>query len=1296
MLKTMMKSQTTKRKANKLISLLLSVVFAFSLFPLTAFALEGGDSAETPYEIGTADELMEFAQKVNDGETEAYAVLTADIDLSGKEWTGIATGNPYTGVFDGKGFSIKNLTGSESLFKFNNGTIKNVQLVNVNIAREGGNLGAVVGKNEGTVFNCVSSGVVNSIDDWSVGGLVGWNHKGTIAGCMSSCTVFGRTAGGLIGSSSGIGGTNGSAIACVYMGTCLNPIEGDQVYTTRTNVFYRSSDGSWKNQNKVSVEAETAFSTVNRYIKEKGGSILFAPDGTTYPAASLTFYDYDEDTNSLVWSYTDKPYTELTADYLDTHNNTLSAGWYLVTGALATDNRVVVSGDVRLVLADAADFKANAGIDVSGSSSFTVYAQSIGADMGSLTATAAEATGDAGIGSSNGQTAGAITINGGKITATGGSRSEQKESVIPGEYDEIVYTGAGIGGGEKSACSTITINGGDVTASTKGGGFWSNECNSAAIGNGGQNRMDIWYDETPVGTIVINGGSVNATGMWWGAGIGGGDAMPIDTVTIHGGTVYAESDSSAGIGNGGAGDGGTITITGGTINAVSESACGIGGGYISDIEKVVITGGDITATSDRGAGIGSCAYQTTAQVVISGGRVTATSNKGDGIGMGATFRDDLVDFSTGTDGDAVIFASSIADQTGKDSWNGLIFVDNNGKIYGDSYTVEDGLTIPSDKILTIENGKTMIIPDGVTFDFAGEIRLDKGGQYTGTLPSGVKVTYQIQWDTDGDGTVDDTTYVPIGQTPSHADGEKASTAEEVYTFSGWDPELVALTETNLFPVYTAQFTELPQLYEVTLPTGEGFAVQYEGSTAVEYGKTFTFTVSVEKGYFAGENFAVKADGKSLTPNANGSYTVTVSGNVTITVEGIEQDAVMPVISGVTDGGTYYVTQSVTVTDDHLQSVTLNGVPVTDSTFTLEGNKSETYIIVAIDQAGNETRYTVTMKPASTLAQPIEGLTVSNVTSADKADIEAVKAQVAAVDTASATEAEKAALREIADTCDMLLERLEQASQAVNNETINKVEDITSDTVKPEDKDDLLAAKEKLEEALENFGGNYTQEEKGALEEKLEQIDSALDSIEKVEKLESDIAALPETAEPDDLETGALINSVKEQYDALTEHEKSMVSEQMKQKLEVLIADLTDYRVVDGNGGRWTVGSGESLTFTANGAAAKFTGLMVDGVAVDADHYTVRAGSTIVTLKAEYLNTLSAGKHTLTILYVDGEVTGEFVILAQNTDGGDTENETTENGPVTGDSTASAALWCVFAFAGVLAVLCYGIKKQYNR
>ena len=1029
---------------------------------------------------------------------------------------------------------------------------------------------------------------------------------------------FGRTAGGLIGSSYG----GGDAIACVYMGTCLNPIEGDIKYTTRTDVFYRSSDGSWKNQNKVPVEAETAFSTVNRYIKENGGSILFAPDGTTYPTSAVSYLDHTE--NGFVTKYAET-YTEINSENLPT---TWNDGWYVVDDDVTITSRVTVNGDVKLILKDGANLIVNGGISVPSGSTFTVYGQQDG--TGNLTSNGTNGTAGIG-GTADNVNFGTIVLAAkGKITATGDIRA------------------AGIGGGGKM--------------------------NNKQLVNG---------------TIHIYCGTIGATGGNWAAGIGGGaDSVTNCEIIIDGGTITAQGGENN-VGIGGTDGSKTITINGGDIKAYGSGAgAGIGGSYNASGGSITITGGFVEAGSIGGGSASGGGPGGT--IVISGGVVTA-----DRIGAGGNNGEGI--FSTGQSGDAVIFAGSITDQSGKNSWSGLIFEGNDGKIYGTGYTVDEDLTIPADKTLTIESGKTLTVADGVTLTNNGAIHVNQGGAYSGTAPSGNSIAYQVRWDTDDDGAVDDTTYVPIGQTPSHANGEKASTVENVYVFSGWNPEPTALTETNLFPVYTAQFTELPQLYEVTLPTGEGFTVKYDDPpAAVEYGDSFTFTVNMEKGYFAGENFAVKADGKQLTPNADGSYTVKVSGNVTITVEGIEQDAVMPVISGVTDGGTYYVTQSVTVTDDHLQSVTLNGVPVTDSTFTLEGNKSETYTIVATDLAGNKTSCTVTMKPVSTLAQPIEGLTIDNVTSADKADIEAVKAQVAAVNTASATEAEKAALREITDTCDTLLERLEQASQAVNNETINKAEGITPDTVKPEDKDDLLAAKEELEEALENFGDNYTEEEKGALEEKLEQINSALDSIEKAEAAQDVITALPDTVEPDDTDTEALINAAKEQYDALTEHEKSMVSEQMKQKLEVLIADLTDYRVVDGNGGRWTVGSGESLTFTANGAAAKFIGLMVDGVAVDADHYTVRAGSTIVTLKAEYLNTLLAGKHTLTILYADGEAIGEFVILAQNTDGGDTENETTENGPVTGDGTASVALWCVFAFAGVLAVLCYGIKKQYNR
>ena len=190
---------------------------------------------------------------------------------------------------------------------------------------------------------------------------------------------------------------------------------------------------------------------------------------------AVTYLDDNGDQQTLTGAYTT----------VTSNITSWSDGWYVVDSNVTIDSRVTVTGNVKLILKDGANLTVNGGIDVSGTSNSTDESK-----MGSLTATAADKTGNAGIGSSGGQTAGAITINGGKVTAAGGSRSEMEESVIPGEYEEKVYTGAGIGGGEKSACSMITINGGIVTANPgQGSDFWETS-NSAAIGNGGYNSFE--------------------------------------------------------------------------------------------------------------------------------------------------------------------------------------------------------------------------------------------------------------------------------------------------------------------------------------------------------------------------------------------------------------------------------------------------------------------------------------------------------------------------------------------------------------------------------------------------------------------------------------------------------------------------------------------------------------------------------------------------------------------------------------------------------------------------------------
>ena len=75
------------------------------LFLMTAANAWALDEVDGCYQIGTAQDLVDFATLVNEGKDAANAVLTADIDMTGVEWTNISV---YRGVFDGQGHSITN------------------------------------------------------------------------------------------------------------------------------------------------------------------------------------------------------------------------------------------------------------------------------------------------------------------------------------------------------------------------------------------------------------------------------------------------------------------------------------------------------------------------------------------------------------------------------------------------------------------------------------------------------------------------------------------------------------------------------------------------------------------------------------------------------------------------------------------------------------------------------------------------------------------------------------------------------------------------------------------------------------------------------------------------------------------------------------------------------------------------------------------------------------------------------------------------------------------------------------
>ena len=446
-----------------------------------------------------------------------------------------------------------------------------------------------------------------------------------------------------------------------------------------------------------------------------------------------------------------------------------------------------------------------------------------------------------------------------------------------------------------------------------------------------------------------------------------------------------------------------------------------------------------------------------------------------------------------------------------------------------------------------------------------------------------------------------------------------------------------------------------------------------------------------------------------------------AGNTTcFASNGATFDLTKPVITGIADSADYYTTQSVQATDTNLASVTLNGKEV-GTAFTLAGNTETEYVIVAADKAGNETTVTVTMHKTEALRENLGDITKDNATSADRETVQDYLGDLKErLEDEKLTDEEKTILEGLADEAQDILDRIDEAERAGSTEAVDQTQDITSDNVTPEDKEALEQAKEDIEQALDQFGGNYTDEEKAELEEELSRIEEALDVIERIEDTEAAIEALPDTVNPDDTKAEEQINAAKDLYDALSDYEKSLISADAKDKLEGLLAALRDYRITDGSGSAFTKGNTAGLTFTANGAYSKFTGIEVDGKAVDADCYTAENGSTIITLKAEYLETLAAGKHTLTVLYTDGKATGTFTVTEKPDEVVDDNGNTPQTGndgdetgkddaassetgddsksPETGDD-SNIALWIAVmlaAGAALTGTAVYSRKRKYSR
>jgi len=149
------------------------------------------------YMVYNANGLLAWNKAVQKDES-INCTLTADIDLTGKEWTRIGTWPGYSGVFNGQGHRITGLNFSAAtteLFGLLNerGVIKNLQLIDVNLYGSSGGAAGMVDRNHGQIIACSVTGKLTVHS----GGIANANY-GDIIACWFDGTLKEYESGAIV------------------------------------------------------------------------------------------------------------------------------------------------------------------------------------------------------------------------------------------------------------------------------------------------------------------------------------------------------------------------------------------------------------------------------------------------------------------------------------------------------------------------------------------------------------------------------------------------------------------------------------------------------------------------------------------------------------------------------------------------------------------------------------------------------------------------------------------------------------------------------------------------------------------------------------------------------------------------------------------------------------------------------------------------------------------------------------------------------------------------------------------
>lgn len=258
------------------------------------------------YEISNAGQLYSFAEKVNNGEKSANAILTADIILNEnvlkddgtlndgdfKEWTPIKS---YNGTFDGQGHTISGLYRDSSSYQnyglfgnLNEGSsVSNIVVTDSYIVTYSICAGGIVANNYGgTISNCFFSGFISA--GKKIGGICSWN-LGTIKDCYSDAKISGLDwIGGIVGINYELIENCFSNISIDISADCVGSIVGSndasQYHTGRIrNSYFNNTiyNGKSVGKNNSNVDEDVLGKTTEQFASGEVAFLLGDAFGQT-------------------------------------------------------------------------------------------------------------------------------------------------------------------------------------------------------------------------------------------------------------------------------------------------------------------------------------------------------------------------------------------------------------------------------------------------------------------------------------------------------------------------------------------------------------------------------------------------------------------------------------------------------------------------------------------------------------------------------------------------------------------------------------------------------------------------------------------------------------------------------------------------------------------------------------------------------------------------------------------------------------------------------------------------------